>query len=92
MSGGNASSAATTSTVAALADAGANGNASGTVNRAIVDKAVETARDDFEEHVLKGGSFYVEDLERMKHSFDTVARPHLERIAALEAEIGRAHV
>ena len=92
-SGSNAASAATTSAVAApvitaLADAGANGNASGTVNRAIVDKAVESARDDFEEHVLKGGSFYVEDLERMKHSHDTVARPHLERIAALEAEHG----
>ena len=41
---------------------------SSTVSRAIVDKAVESARDDFEEHVLKGGSFYVEDLERMKHS------------------------
>ena len=49
---------------------------------------MERARCDFEEHMYQEGSFYQGDIEKMKHSFEAVARPHLERIAALEAELG----
>ena len=59
-----------------------------TPNRELVDKAVERARCDFEERIYQDGSFYQDDIEKMKHSFESVARPQLERIAALEAELG----
>ena len=83
VSGNNATPAATTSTVAALAGVGTNGNASGTPNRELVDKAVERARCDFEEHLYQEGSFYDHDIQKMQHSFEAVTCPQLEQIAAL---------
>ena len=87
MSGSNATPAATTSTVAALTGVGTNGNASGTPNRELVDKAVERARCDFEEHLYQEGSVYDDDIQKMQHHFEAVTRPQLERIAALKAEL-----
>ena len=86
MSGSNAGPAATVSVLAA--DAGTNGYAFGTSKRALVDKAMESARCDSEEHVTKDSTFYPDDLEKMKDSFEATARSHLRRIVALETELG----